>query len=160
MMSASSMLIRRTDDLINRLGSSYTSGSVTPHLTDSPNQTENQLVPEISSSSPTFMSPTFAAITTITNLIPLPSLLWSSPKIPAPYPSPSSSPIALETDLAFVGGASSLPVPKAKFGSYVQREKQLAKLKLRLDQEGHLKSSGLTDRVSTLRRYRTGILEL
>ena len=91
-----------------------------------------------------FMSPTIAAklsFQTLTNFIPVPSLLWSPRSCSGAFNSSSpttpstSSPSHARIDSAFVNApVASLPeVPKER--GYVPKERQLEKLRLRMEAE-------------------------
>ena len=90
------------------------------------------------------MSPTIAArlsFQTLTNYIPVPSLLWSprsgggdfGNSSPTP-PTPSSSENARSCS-PFVSASAGARPEKAKERSYVPKERQLEKLRLRMDAE-------------------------
>lgn len=157
--------------ILHSVGSSQHMGTAASQvMSDSPHQPDTSaLSPDTGSSSSPFMSPTFAAIQTLTSFMP--SLPWSSPKIDSPTSLISSSPRTStivsspnEGDFGAFVSSSITPPSASRFSKsrgYVPREKQLAKLKLRLEQEERSKSVGFTNGTSpSRRRYHGDVLDL
>ncbi|KAI0637689.1 hypothetical protein C8Q77DRAFT_1153414 [Trametes polyzona] len=116
---------------------------------DSPKSAASHVSPTPTPSSPSLMSPTLARLSfqALTNFIPVPSLLWSPRSSGGCFDaSPSDSSISssgssshVRSDSTFVN-ASATAVAKpdataARERAYVAKEKQLEKLRLRLEEE-------------------------
>ncbi|KAI0346997.1 hypothetical protein BDW22DRAFT_1425082 [Trametopsis cervina] len=159
------------------LNSSEPSEPATPHYTVAdivPTCPTAGMKPDTSTSSPRspFTSPTFAAIQTFTNFISLP---WSSPKmgfsssatISTPIPQSNSTSTNLCSDRESSFPAASSPAKSASVSrgplkrSYVPKERQLAKLKLRLEQESlSARFAFSNESVVSRQRCSSGVVEL
>jgi len=133
---------------------SPTSGS-DPFITSPPR-------PELSSTSPSLMSPTFAArIQTLTNYLPMPSLPWSPrasktaqaaaafciiPESSSSFSSIASEDTANDHNQAYSSFVNSsvktADLKTAPARTYVPKERQLEKLRLRLEEERRRRTSG------------------
>lgn len=105
---------------------------------DHPYQTSSSSADVAAASPSPVISPTLAALQTLTSFIAMPSMPWSSPKLGfsslanySPSPVDAGSPSAMTPEIAVANPTSTTP----KGTRFVSKESQLEKLRLRLERE-------------------------